>query len=478
MSIPELFERAARLAHEYRARVGSIPVAPRASMAALRASLGGALTEAGSSEGDTLDLLARAAEPGLLNTVSPRFFGFVIGASAPMGVAADFLTSAWGQNAGLYATSPALAVAEETAARWVLELLGLPPTSSVGFVTGCQMANFTALASARHALLHAAGWDVEEHGLFGAPPVHVVISEEAHVTIPRALRLLGMGQGRVIRVPSDAQGRMRADALEQTLGGLQGPTLVCAQAGNVNTGAVDDLDRIASLCAGRAWLHVDGAFGLWAAASPRLSHLVHGVARADSWATDAHKWLNAPYDSGLVIVKHPAAHKAAMTTDAAYLVKERLSGPGAVSGGTGHEGDSAPPRDAVDWVPEFSRRARGFAVWAQLRTLGRTGVASLVDRCCALASRMAQGLAREAGAEILNDVVLNQVLARFTPASGGDTDAFTREVIARTQREGTCWLGGSVWKGKAVMRVSVSGHATTEEDIDRSVRAIASCAKA
>jgi len=392
----------------------------------------------------------------------PRYFGFVIGGGYPVAVAADWLTSAWDQNAGIYATSPAAAVVEHVAATWVRTLLGLPPTAGVGFVTGGQMANFTCLAAARHDVLRKAGWDVEEHGLYGAPPITVVVGDEAHVTIFSALRYLGLGAGRVRTVEVDGQGRMRPDALAATLATCDGPTIVCAQAGNVNTGSFDSLAEIAPLTRGRAaWLHVDGAFGLWAAASPALRHLVAGVELADSWATDAHKWLNVPYDSGLAIVADASAHRAAMSITAAYLV------PGA-----------SDERDPLDWAPEFSRRARGFPVYAALRALGARGVAELVGRCCALARRMAQRLAAAPRVTVLNDVVLNQVLVRFAAPDGGDADAFTRAVVEQVQRDGTCWLSGTTWQGKAAMRISVINWSTTEADADRSAAAILKAAKA
>ena len=406
--------------------------------------------------------LARDVEPGLVASAGPRYFGFVIGGAMPVALAADWLTSAWDQNAGLYAASPAASVVEQVAGDWVVDLLGLPRTASVGFVTGGQMANTTALAAARYAVLRRAGWDVEEDGLIGAPAVQVLLGDEAHVTVSAALRMLGLGQRRAIRVPADDQGRMRVDGLRHALAGCDGPTIVCAQAGNVNSGAFDPLEEIAALVRAReGWLHVDGAFGLWAGASPDLRHHVAGVALADSWATDAHKWLNVPYDSGIAIVADRAAHRAAMTLRASYL----LPAEGA-------------QRDPLDWVPETSRRARGFAVYAALRCLGRRGVAGLVDRCCGLARRMAAALAAAPGVRILNDVVLNQVLVRFEPTAGGDADALTRAVIARVQRDGVCWLGGTRWRGFDAMRISVSNWSTTEADIDRSAAAILAAAGA
>jgi len=433
------------------------PVGARASLAELRALLGRPLGDQGLPPAEVIAELADGADPGIIAEPGPRYFGFVIGGSSEAALGADWLTSAWDQNAGLYATSPALAVVEETCAGWILDLLGLPATAGLGFVTGCQMAHFTCLAAARHELLRRVGWDVEQEGLQGSPALNVVVGEEVHVTVPRALRFLGLGAGRMIRVAVDGQGRMLASELAKTLGRLQGPTLVCAQVGNVNTGAIDPMEPIADACAAQgAWLHVDGAFGLWAAAAPALRASVAGVARADSWATDAHKWLNVPYDSGLAIVRDPAAHRGALTVSAAYLIQQ----------------DGAAARDAVDWVPEFSRRAWGFALYAQLRALGRQGVGRLVEHSCALARRAAHELSHLPGVEVLNEVALNQVLVRFTPPDGGDADAFTRQVVAGVQAEGTCWLSGSTWQGRAVMRLSISGQDTTEADVDRSVAAI------
>ena len=438
------------------------PVRPWAGQAELRAALDSPLPEAGLDPARVVDELAAAAEPGLVASAGPRYFGFVIGGGLPAALGADWLASAWDQDAGLYACGPSAAVVEDVAAAWLLELLGLPRGASVGFVTGGQMANYTGLIAGRHAVLKKAGWDVEEDGLAGAPPVHLVVGAEAHVTILTSLRMLGLGSRQVKRVEADGQGRMRADALRRVLGSCPGPTLVCAQAGNVNTGAFDPFEEICDAVRQHGgWLHVDGAFGLWAAASPDRRHLLKGSEGADSWATDAHKWLNVPYDSGIAIVKDTAAHRAPFAATASYLVQTR--------GGE---------RDPQEFVPEFSRRARGFAVYAALRSLGRRGVADLVDRCCRLARRMAGRLAAAPGVRILNEVELNQVLARFEPPAGGDADAFTRAVIARVQREGTCWLGGTRWHDQQAMRVSVCNWSTTESDIDRSAEAILEAARA
>ncbi|MBW8874917.1 MAG: aspartate aminotransferase family protein [Acidobacteria bacterium] len=451
MDHSDLLKRTADLALEFLDGLPERRVGQATSVDELRAALGGPLPERGEDAGRVIEHLARAADPGLIGMAGPRYFGFVIGGHVPASLAADWLTSAWDQNATLYATSPANSVVEEATAGWLLEVLGLPAMASVGFTTGCSMANFTALAAARHAVLARQGWDVETDGLFGAPAIDVVIGDEAHATILSALQMLGLGRERVKRVATDGQGRMVPAALREILASASGPLIVCAQAGNVNTGAFDPLEEIVPLVRERGgWLHVDGAFGLWAGAVPALAHLVRGAAAADSWATDAHKWLNVPYDSGIVIVAHPEPHRAAMTISAAYLAQTE-----------GRE------RDPFDWVPEFSRRARGFTVWAALRSLGRSGIAGLVERCCALARRFADRLREESGVEVLNDVVLNQVLVRFQAS-----DALTREVIARVQADGTCWLGGTTWQGKAAMRISVSNWSTAEADVDASAAAI------
>jgi glutamate/tyrosine decarboxylase-like PLP-dependent enzyme len=347
-------------------------------------------------------------------------------------------------------------VVEEVVAAWLLEVLGLPRTASVGLVTGCQMANFTGLAAARHAVLKRFGWDVEQDGLIGAPDLRVILGAQAHFTILSGLRMLGIGVSRVVEVPADAEGRMRPDALAALLRGAARPTIVCAQAGNVNTGACDPIGELADLAHGSgAWVHVDGAFGLWAAASPELRRHVEGLAKADSWATDAHKWLNVPFDSGIAIVADPESHRAALTARAVYLVQA-----------------SGAERDGLDWTPEASRRARAFTLYAVLRTLGRRGLARLVERSCGLARLMADRLAAEPGVRILNDVVLNQVLVGFGAAAGRDPDLLTRATVARIQREGRCWLGGTRWGGREAVRISVSNWSTTEDDIRQAAAAI------
>lgn len=447
-----LLDRAHRHAAQFLQSLPERHVGARATRDELMAALRVPLAENGEAPAAVIDALASQGDRGAIGCAGPRYFGFVIGGSLPVALAADWITSAWDQNPGIYATSPVVSVIEDVAREWLLDLFDLPRQSSLGFVTGCQMANFTCLAAARHGVLRRAGWNVEEDGLHGAPRVNLVTSAESHVTIDVAMRYLGFGTRNLLRVESDDQGRMRADRLRRLLENLSGPTIVCAQAGNVNTGAFDPLREIAEIAHEHgAWLHIDGAFGLWARTSRAYTHLADGIELADSWATDAHKWLNVPYDCGVAIVRHAEDHRASMTSTAAYLVQTQ-----------GVE------RDAVDWVPEFSRRARGITVYAALRALGRNGVEDLIDRDCARARQMADALRRVPGVTILNDVVLNQVLVRF-----GDDDDLTRRVIAGVQQEGTCWLGGTTWHGLAAMRISVSHWATSEEDAARSADAIA-----
>jgi glutamate/tyrosine decarboxylase-like PLP-dependent enzyme len=433
----------------------SRPVFPDTTIDALRTALGGPLPIDPISPACVVSDLIRAADPGIVATTGPRYFGFVTGGALPATLAAEWMTTIWDQPASLYVLSPAASVVEEVTAAWLLELLGLPPTASVGFVTGCHTANFTALAAARHEMLRRAGWDVEADGLNGSPKLRVVVGGEVHVSVLGALRMLGIGARQVVRAEADEQGRMKPGALDAVLTAGDGPAIVCAQAGNVNTGAFDPLEDIAAVARRHgAWLHVDGAFGLWAAVSTALRRYTRGVELADSWATDAHKWLNVPYDSGVVFVAHPAAHRAAMSLAAAYLVRS-----------------ADEPREPMDWTPESSRRARGFAVYAAIRSLGRRGIEDLVDRCCRLARRFADRLRQEPGIEILNDVVLNQVLVRIVAASG-DADAATRAALARVQAARVCWLGGTRWHDMDAMRISVSNWSTTEEDIDRSADSI------
>lgn len=445
----ELLRRTAEIAADFVETLGDRSIRPAAGVEELRAALGGPLPEQPTDPLEVLEALAAAAEPGVVGIPSGRYFGFVIGGALPAALAADWLTSVWDQNAGLVVGGPSAAVCEEIAGEWLKELLGIPATASFAFVTGCQMAHVTCLAAARHEILEQVGWDVERDGLAGSPPITVIAGNRRHVTIDRALRLLGLGSDSTVRVDVDAQGRMRPDALEKALGESAGPRIVCAQAGEVNTGAFDALGEMADACRqAEAWLHVDGAFGLWAAASPQFQRLTHGAEHADSWATDAHKWLNVPYDSGLAFVAHPEGHRAAMRLVAEYIVAE--------------EGAA---RDQMDWTPEFSRRARGFAVYAALRSLGRVGIADLVERSCARARQFAAAIAELPGSEILNDVVLNQVLFRF------EDDAATDAMLASVQASGEAWMSGTTWDGRAAIRLSVSNWRTTEADVDRTVAA-------
>jgi glutamate/tyrosine decarboxylase-like PLP-dependent enzyme len=395
-----------------------------------------------------LQALAGIGMRGTVASVGPRYFGFVVGGTLPAALAADWLVSAWDQNSGIYALSPLVSVVEQITGSWLLELAGLPATMSFGFVTGCQMANFTALAAARHRVLSDAGWDVEADGLFGGPAIDVVVSEEAHYTISMALRLLGLGGNRVRRIPTDAQGRMRAGDLSKALHGQHGPCIICAQAGNVNTGAVDPLAEIAQAAKDRkAWLHVDGAFGLWAAASPERAKLMKGVELADSVATDAHKWLNVPYDCGIVFCSDETAHRRAMSLAAAYIVA------------------TSDERDAHEFVPEESRRARAIPVYAAMRSLGRRGFTELIERNCRQARQFADAL-RAAGYEVLNEVVLNQVLVSFGAPEK------THRTIAAIQEDGICWCGGTVWKDRVAMRISVINWSTTDDDVNQSIDSI------
>jgi glutamate/tyrosine decarboxylase-like PLP-dependent enzyme len=439
-----LLRRTAELAADYLDSLDERPVFPQVSADELRDSLRVPLQDEPLDPEQVVEQLAEAADPGLVATPSGRYFGFVIGGGLPAALAADWLATAWDQNAGLYVAGPSASVVEQVVREWVCDLLGLPPDASIGFVTGTQMGSVTALAAARYRVLDRAGWDVGGDGLAGGPRIRVLVGAQRHVTIDRALRLLGLGTPET--VAADDQGRMDAGALRAALEQGDGPTIVCAQAGEVNTGAFDPLEQIADAASAHgAWLHVDGAFGLWAAASPRLRHLVRGVERADSWITDAHKWLNVPYDSALVLTSDPEAHRAAMTVSASYLIQD--DGTRAV-------------RDQVDWVPEFSRRARGFAVYAALRSLGRSGLTEVVERACDCAQRFAEGVASLPGAELLNDVVLNQVLFRF------GTDAETDAVLRRVQDSGDVWMGGTTWDGRRAIRVSVSNWQTSDAEID------------
>jgi glutamate/tyrosine decarboxylase-like PLP-dependent enzyme len=443
MSTNQLLANTAARAARYVKEIGERSVVPSPDAIARLGALGGVLSEDGEDPDTLIAILDEVGSPATVASTGGRYFGFVTGGALPATMAANWLATAWDQNSGLFAQSPVASKVEEVAAAWLLDVLGLPAVSGVGFVTGATMANFTALAAARHSLLERAGWNVEERGLFGAPEITVIVGGEVHVSLLKALALLGFGRTRVVTVPADDQGRMRAEALPA----LNNRTLVCIQAGNVNTGA---FDPAATICAkareANAWVHVDGAFGLWAAAAPQRAHLMNGFAEADSLATDCHKWLNVPYDSGLSFVRDAESLRAAMSMRAAYLSQ----------GGN---------REACQFTPEASRRARGVEVWAALRSLGRRGLAKMIESNCRLATRFADGLKRS-GYAVLNDVVLNQVLVSF-----GDADE-TRHVIAEVQKDGTCWCGGTEWHGHTAMRISVSCWATTEDDVDRSLAAI------
>jgi glutamate/tyrosine decarboxylase-like PLP-dependent enzyme len=448
----ELLAWAAEQVAVYRDSLSERPVQPPLDPAAVRAALG-ELPERSTPAAAVLQHLVDVMTPVVTGTAGPRYFGFVVGGASDAATAADVLTTGWDQPAYNAISSPAAAVVEEVAGDWLKDLLSIPASASFGFVTGAQGGNTVGLAAARHHVLAKTGWDVERDGLIGAPPVRVVASEERHATVDRSLRLLGLGAAIIEPVAADANGAIDVDDLERVLAaGSDGPTIVCLQTGNVNTGACDDLARSCDVVHRTGgWVHVDGAFGLWAAASPSTRHLVDGIELADSWGTDGHKWLNVPYDSGFVFCAHPDAHAAAMAYTASYLI-----------------GTSMPAiRAPGDYVIESSRRARGFATWAALRELGREGVAELVDRCCALARRFALVLSAADGVEIGNDVVLTQVLVRFD-----DDDDRTDAVIAGVQRDGTCWMGGTTWRGRRYMRLSVSNWSTAEEDVDRSAAAI------
>lgn len=438
-----VLEYAAARARRYLESLDDRSVAPTPEAIAALATLDEPLPATGMPAREVLARLDMLVSPATMAMAGPRFFGFVIGGALPVTVASNWLATAWDQNAALQVATPGVSAVEEVALRWLLEVLGLPSQCAGAFVTGGTVANFTALAAARNRVLANAGWDVEEQGLIGAPAVTVLAGEEAHPTLLKSLGLLGFGRGRVTKVPVDQQGRMRADALPR----IKGPTILCTQAGNLNTGAFDPIGEICDRVKGSgAWVHVDGAFGLWARATPRLAPLVTGLEKADSWATDAHKWLNVPYDSGLAFVRDAPALRAAMSITAAYLP------------------DSG-RRSPSDYTPELSRRARGVDVWAALRSLGREGVAEMIDRDCRHASRFAEGLSA-AGFAVLNDVQLNQVLVSF-----GEPDV-TRRVIAQVQQDGSCWCGITVWQGQTAMRISVCSWATSEEDVEMSLIAI------
>jgi glutamate/tyrosine decarboxylase-like PLP-dependent enzyme len=445
----KIMRDAAERGIRYRESLGERRVGPAPEAVAATAAFDEALSREGRDDAETLALLDEIGSPASVAMAGPRFFGFVIGGSLPVTVAANWLATAWDQNSVMNEVTPAMAALENVSRRWLCELFGLPPDSAASFVTGATIANFTALAAARHRVLADVGWDVERDGLIGAPELTVIVGEEAHPTLTKSLGLLGLGRERAVRVPVDGQGRMIAAAVPP----VAGPTIVCTQVGNINTGAFDPVAEICrAVRPAGAWVHVDGAFGLWAAAVPGMRHRVAGIEEADSWATDAHKWLNVPYDSGVAITRDAAALKAAMAITADYLPT------------------ATEQRNPSDFTPELSRRARGVDIWAALRCLGRDGVEDLIGRCCSHARRFADGL-RAAGCEILNEVVLNQVLVSF-----GD-DETTRRVIEAIQRDGTCWCGGTVWQGRRAMRISVCNWSTTTADVDLSLAAMLACAE-
>ena len=439
-----LLESTLSRATRYLADVQTRQVFPSPEAVAELTELGGALPEDPEPVEEVLERLDRFGSPATVATAGPRYFGFVTGGTLPAALAANWMAGAWDQMSGLQIASPVAVALERAAVPWLLDVLGLDARTAVGFVTGATMANLTGLAAARHALLARHGWNVEKQGLFGAPEIRVVVGDEVHVSLLKALSLLGMGRERLQRVPVDAQGRMRMDSLPR----LDADTLLCLQAGNVNSGAFDPAEEIcAAAREAGAWVHVDGAFGLWALANPKRAHLARGVPDADSWATDAHKWLNVPFDSGLVFCRHPEHLTSAMAAkDAAYLLTSR-------------------DRDPTDLVPEMSRRARGIEIWAAMRSLGRSGLAELFEGNCRQATRFAEGL-EAAGYEVLNEVELNQVVVSF--GDGDTTDA----VIAGVQEDGTCWCGGTLWQGRSAMRISVSSWATTDADVEQSLKSI------
>jgi len=440
----KLLESAAEAAIQYLESIDARKVAPATEAVDNLDLFRESLSETTAAPETVLKILNELGSPATMAMAGPRFFGFVIGGALPVSLAANWLAAAWDQNSGLYQVTPATAVLEEVAIEWLADLFKLPRGTGGAFVTGATVANFTALAAARHAVLAKSDWNVEADGLFGAPPVTVVVSEESHPTLFKSLGMLGFGRSRVVKVAVDHQGRMRADALPP----ISGPTIICTQAGNVNTGSFDPIGNICDIAhRSGAWVHVDGAFGLWAAASPVLRHLTEGIEKADSWATDGHKWLNVPYDSGIALVRDPHPLKAAMAITAEYLPTSALH------------------RNPSDFTPELSRRARGVEIWAALRHLGRRGVAEMIELCCRHARRFADGF-RSSGYRVLNDVVLNQVLVSF-----GDPEK-TKSVIAGIQQDGTCYCGGTVWQGQEAMRISVSSWATTEGDVEKSLTAM------
>lgn len=458
MSSRRLLESTATRAADYVDGVSARPLQSALTASELRSQLGGPVPEQASPALDVIDELITAVEPGLLNSSGSRFFGWVIGGTQPAGIAADFMTSAWDQNAGAYACSPAAAVVEEIAGAWLKELLGLPAPASFAFVSGCQMAHVTALDAARYRLLASAGWDINQQGLFGAPAIRVLTGEHHHETFARALRLLGVGRASIELIALSERGQMSVEALDVALGSADPrPTLVCLQAGDLNTGRFDDFDQLCDLVHERcrnSWVHVDGAFGLWAALSDAHKHLLQGVEKADSWATDGHKWLNVPYDCGYAFVADREAHQACLAMQASYIIANESTG-----------------RDAIDWTPEWSRRARAFPTYAVIRALGRDGIGEVVARCCAVATQLVEELRLIPSVEVLQAPVINQGLVRFL-AADGDHDARTERVCSAIQAAGNAWFGQATWQGKRVMRISVCNHRTTLGDVEPSIAAV------
>jgi glutamate/tyrosine decarboxylase-like PLP-dependent enzyme len=447
-STADVLNLAADRARRYLASIADRQVAPGEKELAALSQFHEPFPERSTDSSEVIGMLDDIGSPATVATTGNRYFGFVIGGNLPASMAASWLASAWDQNVALRVMSPVAAELEEVVLRWVCDILGLPPECEGGLVTCATMANFTALASARCSLLAKSGWNVVDDGMFGAPPIDVVVGQEVHTSVLKALNLAGFGKKRVSIVEADGQGRMRADKFPK----VTARTIVCIQAGNVNTGSFDPAHEICARAKEHgAWVHVDGAFGLWANASPKYRHLTRGFEQADSWATDAHKWPNVGYDSGIVVVRNGKALRGAMTSSAAYLE------PGA-------------RREPMNHTPEASRRARGIELWAALKSLGKSGLCALIERTCEHAQNFAEGL-RQAGFEVLNDVVINQVLVSF-----GDSER-TREVIRRVQEDGTCWCGATVWQGKTAMRISVSSWATTDADVQKSLEAIVRIAR-
>jgi len=461
MSTRQLLSRTSELASRYLDDVGARRVGSLADYGTLLDAMGGALPDAPRDPLDVIERLVTSADPGLVATAGPRHFGFVIGGALPAALAADWLSAAWDQNAFSFVLSPAAAVVEEVARRWLTELLGLAPDTSMGVVTGATMANFTSLAAARHALLLRLGWNVEEQGLFGAPPIRILTSSERHGSFERAVRLLGFGTGNIQLLPVDDVGRLIPSELEQKLQeSPDSPTLVLLQAGDINIGAYDNFEELIPVAKRYgAWVHVDGAFGLWVSACERLRHLARGIERADSWATDGHKWLNVPFDCGFAFVADAEAHRASLASNAAYITLAKDA------------------RDEMDWNPEWSRRSRCFASYAAIRQLGRRGIDELVDRCCRHAHSIVTRIGELEGAELVWDPTINQGLVRFLDrspnATGEDHDRRTEEVIAKIQKSGEAFFGGTTWRGRRAMRVSVVNWRTSDEDVERVIRAVA-----